>query len=137
MILDAITPPDHTPVSNGSGVTGSISGIITVLETKISAGNNTDTKLINTILIENKKTIHGIRVEYNFLSVFSVLFSFANRIVFDFTCLKYEWIIIHLEKKPKVQSKTGKNYFGNFTNLYPRKPSVQDLKKIKFFLRCI
>ena len=60
MILDTITPPDHTPVSNGSGVTGSIPGIITVSDTSINAGNTTDTKLISTILIENRKTIHGI-----------------------------------------------------------------------------
>ncbi len=60
MILEIITPPDHTPVSNGSGVTGSIPGILTVSDTKISAGNTTDMKLISTILIENRNTIHGI-----------------------------------------------------------------------------
>ena len=60
MMLDMITPPDHIPVSNGSGVTCSNPGIVTVSDTRISAGNITDTKLINTILIENKNTIHGI-----------------------------------------------------------------------------
>jgi len=60
MILVMITPPDHTPVSNGSGVTGSTPGILIVSDTSISAGNITDTKLISTIQIENKNTIHGI-----------------------------------------------------------------------------
>jgi hypothetical protein len=41
-------------------VTGSIPGIFTVSETRIKAGNITDVKLINTILIEKRKTIHGI-----------------------------------------------------------------------------
>jgi len=91
MIPDTITPPDHTPVSNGSGVTGSISGITTVSDTKINAGNTTDTKLINTMLIEKRKTIHGIIAEFVPDFVCFVPFAFANRIVFDFTCLKYEW----------------------------------------------
>ena len=60
MILDTITPHDQTPVSKGSGVTGSIPGIFTVSETRIRAGNITDVKLINTILIEKRKTIQGI-----------------------------------------------------------------------------
>jgi len=60
MILEIITPPDHTPVSNGSGVTGSIPGIFVVSDAKISAGNTTDMKLISTIPIENRNTIHGI-----------------------------------------------------------------------------
>ena len=58
--LDAITPPDHTPVSNGSGVTDSISGIRVVSDARISAGKITDMKLISTIDMENKKTIQGI-----------------------------------------------------------------------------
>ena len=68
--LDIITPPDHTPVSNGSGVTGSTSGIVTVSDTSISAGNTTDTKLISTILIENRNTTHGIIVEFVFVKFF-------------------------------------------------------------------
>ena len=60
MILVAITAPDQTPVSNGSGATDSNPGIVTVSDAKISAGKKTDTKLISTIEIENKKTIHGI-----------------------------------------------------------------------------
>jgi hypothetical protein len=78
MILDRITLPDHTPVSKGSGVTGSIPGISGVLETRIRAGNITDTKLINTILIENKKTIHGIVEEFTLDSVFLGFLSFSN-----------------------------------------------------------
>jgi hypothetical protein len=54
------TPPDHTPISKGSGVTGSTPGIFTVSDTKIKAGNITEIKLINTILIEKRKTTHGI-----------------------------------------------------------------------------
>lgn len=91
MILDTITPPDHTPVSNGSGVTGSTPGITTVSDTSKSEGNTTDTKLINTMLIENKNTIHGIMEEFVLVSNFLAFLLFANRIVFDFTCLKYEW----------------------------------------------
>ena len=60
MILDTITPHDQTPVSKGSGVTGSIPGIFRVSDVRIRAGNITDVKLINTILIEKRKTIHGI-----------------------------------------------------------------------------
>ena len=59
-ILETITPPDQTPVSKGSGATGSIPGILTVSETKIRAGNITDTKLIKTTIIEKRKTINGI-----------------------------------------------------------------------------
>ena len=62
MILEIITPPDHTPVSNGSGVIGSIPGILIVSVAKINAGNTTDMKLISTILVENRNTIHGIFV---------------------------------------------------------------------------
>ena len=54
------TPNDHTPGSKGSGVTGLIPGITAVSDTKIKAGKITETKLIKTILIENKKTIQGI-----------------------------------------------------------------------------
>ena len=78
MILDAITLPDHTPVSNGSGVTGSIPGILMVSDAKISAGKITDMKLINTIPIENKKTIHGIMVLFVREALFLALFSFTN-----------------------------------------------------------
>ncbi len=82
MRLDTITPPDHTPVSNGSGVTGSTPGIITVSDTKINAGNTTDTKLIKTMLIEKRKTIHGIMVEFVRVSVFSALLPFAKIALF-------------------------------------------------------
>ena len=50
-MLDMTTPPDHTPVSKGSGVTGAIPGMVTVLDARISAGKITETKLIRTILI--------------------------------------------------------------------------------------
>ena len=60
MMLAAITPPAQTPVSNGLGVTGFIPGIAGVPDTRISAGNITDTKLIKTMIIEKAKTIHGI-----------------------------------------------------------------------------
>jgi len=82
MMLDTITPPDHTPVSKGSGVTGSIPGITTVSETNISAGNITDTKLISTMLIENRKTIHGIIAEFVSDFVFSALLPLAKIILF-------------------------------------------------------
>ncbi len=59
MILDTITPHDQTPVSKGSGVTGSNPGIFTVSETRIKAGNITDVKLINTILIEKTTPAAG------------------------------------------------------------------------------
>ena len=78
MILDIITPPDHIPVSNGSGVTGSIPEITTVSDTSINAGKTTGTKLIKTMHIENRKTIHGIMVESAFDSVFLVFFSITN-----------------------------------------------------------
>ncbi len=58
MMLVAITPPDHTPVSNGSGVTDSIPGILIVSDDNINAGKITDMKLINTMLIENRNTTH-------------------------------------------------------------------------------
>jgi hypothetical protein len=59
IMLAKMTPPDQTPVTKGSGITGSISGIFTVSETRIKAGNITDVKVINTILIENRNTIQG------------------------------------------------------------------------------
>ena len=62
-IFDIITPPDHTPVSQGSGVTGSIPGIFTVSDARINAGNITETKLITTIDMENRNTIHDIKFE--------------------------------------------------------------------------
>jgi len=82
MTLIMITPPDHTPVSNGSGVTGSIPGIITVSDTSIRAGNTTEVKLINTIQIETRKIIHGITVESVLVSVFSALLPFAKIVLF-------------------------------------------------------
>jgi len=82
MILDAITPIDHTPVSNGSGVTGSIPGILTVSDAKISAGKITEMKLISTIDIENRNTIHGIMVLSVLESVCFSLFSFTKTIFF-------------------------------------------------------
>ena len=78
MMLEIITPPDQTPVSNGSGVTGSTPGILMVSDAKISAGNTTDMKLINTIPIENRKTIHGITPEFVPESVFSAFLCFAK-----------------------------------------------------------
>ena len=81
MILEIITPADHTPVSNGSGVTDSIPGIFMVSDAKISAGNTTDVKLISTILNENRNTIHGI-VEFVPESVFSAFLCFAKIILF-------------------------------------------------------
>jgi len=65
--LDAITPPDQTPVSKGLGVTEEIPGITTESETRISAGNITDVKLIKTMLNEKRKTIHGIMAEFAFV----------------------------------------------------------------------
>jgi hypothetical protein len=59
-MLDVTTPPDHTPVSKGSGVTDAIPGMVTVLDARISAGKITETKLIRTILIEKRNTINGI-----------------------------------------------------------------------------
>ena len=91
MILEIITPPDHTPVSNGSGVIGSIPGIFMVSDAKISAGNITDIKLISTILIENRNTTHGIIPEFVPDSVFSAFLCFANPFDLDFGCLKFEW----------------------------------------------
>lgn len=77
MKLDMITPIDQTPVSNGSGVTGSIPGIFTVSETRIRAGKITEVKLIKTMLIEKRKTIHGIICLFfgfiGSISVFSIL----------------------------------------------------------------
>jgi len=73
MMLHMITPPDHTPVSNGSGATGSIPGITKVSETRIRAGKITGTKLIRTIMIEKRNTIHGIMVE---VLILSAVFSF-------------------------------------------------------------
>ena len=96
MTLVMITPLDHTPASNGSGVTGSTPGILMVSDTSISAGNITDTKLISTILIENRKTIHGIIVDFVLVSVFSALLPFAKCFVLDFSCLKFERIIVPL-----------------------------------------
>ena len=58
MILAAIVAPDQTPVSNGSGVTGCIPGMVTVSDARIRAGNITEMKLVNTIDIENRNTIH-------------------------------------------------------------------------------
>ncbi len=89
MILDAITPIDHTPVSNGSGVTGSIPGILTVSDTKISAGNTTDMKLISTILIENRNTIHGILVDFVSEPVIFLLFFVLSNIILG---------LLHLDK---------------------------------------
>ena len=63
MTLDIINPADQIPNSQGFGVTDSISGIITVFETRISAGKTTDTKLINTMVMENKKIIQEIDFE--------------------------------------------------------------------------
>lgn len=71
MILDIIMPPDQTPISNGSGVTGFTSGMITVSDAKIKAGNITEMKLINTIPIENRNTIHGIIDDFLLESIFS------------------------------------------------------------------
>jgi hypothetical protein len=60
IMLDVTTPPDHTPVSKGSGVTDAIPGMVAVLDAMISAGKITETKLIRTILIEKRNTINGI-----------------------------------------------------------------------------
>jgi len=89
MMLEIITPTDHTPVSNGSGVTGSIPGIFMVSDTKINAGNTTDMKLISTIDIENRNTIHEI-VEFVPESAFSAFLCFTNPFDLDFGCLKFE-----------------------------------------------
>ena len=78
MILEIITPPDHTPVSNGSGVTGSIPGILTVSDASINAGNITDMKLISTTDIENRKIIHGIMALFVPESVFLKFLSFTK-----------------------------------------------------------
>ena len=75
MMLVAITPPDHTPVSNGSGATDSIPGILIVSDDNINAGKITDTKLISTIDMENRNTLHGIIVL--FVSEFVLLFFFC------------------------------------------------------------
>jgi len=61
MTLAAITPPEREPVSKRLGVTGSIPGILRVSDTTIKAGKITVTKLIRTIEIENKNTIHVTR----------------------------------------------------------------------------
>ena len=58
-----ITPPDHTPISYGLGVIGLTPGIFTVSDARISAGNITETKLIPTIEMENRKTTHDIKFE--------------------------------------------------------------------------
>ncbi len=44
------------PGSKGSAFVVAIPGIFTVREAEISAGNNTDTRLISTMTTENKKT---------------------------------------------------------------------------------
>ena len=59
MILVTIVPPNHTPVSKGSGVTDCMPGILRVSDARIKAGKITEIKLINTMLIENRNTIHG------------------------------------------------------------------------------
>ncbi len=79
--FEKINPTDHIPGSYGFGVTDSVSGIITVFETRISAGKITDTKLINTIVIENKKTAQEINCELEEDSVwllFNVFLIFLN-----------------------------------------------------------
>ncbi len=78
MILEIITPIDHTPVSNGFGVTGSIPGILTVSDAKISAGKITEMKLINTIPNENRNTIHGIIPEFVSESTLSAFLPFSK-----------------------------------------------------------
>ena len=96
MNLNTTTPQYYTPVSNCSGVTGSIPGILTVSDTSISAGKTTDTKLIKTMLIENRKTIHGIMTEFTLDSVFSALLLFSNLFFLEFACLKSAWIVVFL-----------------------------------------
>jgi len=85
MKLDRITPTDQTPVSKGSGVTGSIPGIFSVSETRIMAGKITEVKLIKTMLIEKRKTIHGMICLFfgfsEFISVFSIL---SEILIFSF-----------------------------------------------------
>ena len=66
-------PPDHIPGSSGSGITDFIPGIVIVFDARINAGKITETKLISTTDMENKKTIHKITAEFAFLVVlFSV-----------------------------------------------------------------
>ncbi len=81
MILVAITPPDHAPVSNGSGATDSIPGIIIVSDDNTNAGKITDTKLISTIDMENRNTIHGIIVLFVPESVLLSFFCFIKHIL--------------------------------------------------------
>ena len=78
MMLVMITPPDQTPVSNGSGVTDCIPGMVTVSDARINAGNITEIKLIRTIPMENRNTTHGIMV----LVTDFVLFSVTTTILF-------------------------------------------------------
>ena len=87
--LVIMTPIDQIPVSYGSGVTGFTPGMVTVSDDRISAGKITDMKLISTILVENRKTIHGM-ILFVPESVFLALLSFANPFVLDFGCLKFE-----------------------------------------------
>jgi len=57
-------PPDHTPSSSGSGITDFMPGMVIVFDVEINAGKITETKLISTIDMENKKTIHEITAEF-------------------------------------------------------------------------
>ena len=90
MMLDNMTPPDQTPDSNGSGVIGGTPGILTVSDARINAGKITEMKLISTIDMENRNTIHGIIVFFVPESRFLGLFSFSNLFVHNHTCLKFK-----------------------------------------------
>ena len=91
-MFDIITPPDHTPVSYGSGVIGLTPGIFTVSDARINAGNITETKLISTMLIENRNTIHGnalgLVCDSDFLS-FDILFCVKLCLLKILNCNQY------------------------------------------------
>lgn len=89
--FDIIMPIDHTPNSNRSGVIMSIPGICTVTGDNIRAGKITEIKLINTMLIENRNTIHGIIWGFVYDFVFSTFLSFVTILILNFSCLKFEW----------------------------------------------
>jgi len=88
IIFTAINGPAQTPTSNESGDVPMIPGICDS-DDKMMAGNTTETKLINTIPIENKNTIHGM-ILFVPVSVFLSFFCFIKRDFSSHAFIKFE-----------------------------------------------
>lgn len=84
--FDIINDPAQTPISNGSGDVSITPGIWDSDDIRI-AGNTTETRLISTIPIENKNTIHGMIL---LVSVFLSFFCFTKRNFSSHACIKSE-----------------------------------------------